>query len=151
LRIFNYPAIEGPQNRWSVAEHTDYGLLTLVGQDHTGGLQVKTTDGWIDVPPVDNGFVCTLGDMLDHLTGGAYRATPHRVLNESSRNRLSFPFFMDPSWDWRIERLPLADEPERDDASTRWDRSSVHQLRGTYGEYILGKVAKVFPDLFGAV
>ena len=29
----------------------------------------------------------------------------------------------------------------------RWDRASVHEFRGTYGEYLLRKVGKVFPDL----
>jgi isopenicillin N synthase-like dioxygenase len=34
--------------------------------------------------------------MLDRLTHGIYRSTPHRVVNTSKRNRLSFPFFFDP-------------------------------------------------------
>jgi hypothetical protein len=34
-----------------------------------------------------------------------------------------------------------------DDAAARWDRTSVHGFSGTYGDYVLGKVAKVFPDL----
>ncbi len=29
----------------------------------------------------------------------------------------------------------------------RWDNANVHGFVGTYGDYILGKVAKVFPDL----
>ena len=29
----------------------------------------------------------------------------------------------------------------------RWDRSSVHEFRGTYGDYLLNKVSKVFPQL----
>ncbi|MGH7835743.1 MAG: isopenicillin N synthase family oxygenase, partial [Candidatus Binatia bacterium] len=29
----------------------------------------------------------------------------------------------------------------------RWDRTSVHEFHGTYGDYLLGKVAKVFPEL----
>ena len=32
--------------------HTDLGLVTLLVQDDTGGLQTQSTqDGWIDVPP----------------------------------------------------------------------------------------------------
>ena len=34
-----------------------------------------------------------------------------------------------------------------DDAEERWDRSSVHRFEGTYGDYVLGKVARVFPEL----
>ena len=29
----------------------------------------------------------------------------------------------------------------------RWDGASVHDFEGTYGDYVLGKVGKVFPDL----
>jgi isopenicillin N synthase-like dioxygenase len=147
FRIFRYP-IDGPGN-WGVAEHTDYGLLTLLLQDDCGGLQVKGRDGWVDVPPIPNSFVCNIGDMLERMAGGRYRSTPHRVLNTSGRDRLSFPFFFDPSWDARIEPLPLADEPvdTRDDRTARWDGRSVFDFEGTYGEYLVAKVSKVFPHL----
>jgi hypothetical protein len=35
----------------------------------------------------------------------------------------------------------------RDDSAERWDRSNVHEWRGTYGDYLLSKVSKVFPEL----
>jgi isopenicillin N synthase-like dioxygenase len=147
FRIFRYP-MNGPGN-WGVAEHTDYGLLTLLLQDDCGGLQVKGRSGWVDVPPIANSFVCNIGDMLERMTGGRYRSTPHRVRNTSGRDRLSFPFFFDPSWDARIEPLPLADEPIdcSDDRAARWDGRSVFDFEGTYGEYLVAKVSKVFPDL----
>ncbi len=69
MRIFQYPAVAEPQG-WGVAEHTDYGLLTLLHQDHSGGLQVHTDSGWIDVDPVPGALVCNLGDMLERMTGG---------------------------------------------------------------------------------
>ena len=34
-----------------------------------------------------------------------------------------------------------------DDKAQRWDGASVHEFSGTYGDYILAKVSKVFPDL----
>src|SRR5690606_15702374 len=94
FRVFEYPA--GDDESWGVGEHTDYGLLTLLAQDEHGGLQVKTPNGWIDAPPIDGALVCNIGDMLDRLTGGLYRSTPHRVRNVSGKSRLSFPFFFDP-------------------------------------------------------
>ena len=90
-------------------------------------------------------FVCNIGDMLDRMTGGLYRSTPHRVrLNTSGRDRLSFPLFFDPDFDARIEPIRSA---ATDDHATRWDGASVHAFEGTYGDYLLGKVGKVFPDL----
>ncbi|MCY0989425.1 isopenicillin N synthase family oxygenase [Nannocystis sp. ILAH1] len=149
FRIFHYPAT--PQTGWGVGEHTDYGLLTLLVQDDVGGLQVKTPRGWIDAPPLPGALVCNIGDMLDRLTGGWYRSTPHRVRGSASRDRLSFPFFFDPAWDAEIVPLPRRPADISDDAAERWDRASVHAFRGTYGEYLLAKVARVFPALHAAV
>jgi isopenicillin N synthase-like dioxygenase len=148
FRIFNYPSTTGGDGGWGVGEHTDYGLLTLLLQDDAGGLEVKTRDGWIEAPPVPGSLVCNIGDMLDRMTGGLYRSAPHRVRNKAARDRLSFPFFFDPSFDAEVKPIPLpGKEPILDDAGERWDGASVHAFQGTYGDYLLGKVAKVFPDL----
>jgi isopenicillin N synthase-like dioxygenase len=143
FRIFNYPA-QANANQWGVGEHTDYGLLTILKQDDAGGLEVKTKGGWIAAPPMPNSFVCNIGDMLDRMTGGLYKSTPHRVRNVSGRSRLSFPFFFDPNFNAEVKPILL---PACDDQAERWDRASVHTFSGTYGEYLLGKVAKVFPQL----
>jgi isopenicillin N synthase-like dioxygenase len=146
FRIFHYPPSTSDDG-WGVGEHTDYGLLTLLAQDHLGGLQVKTSQGWIAAPPIEGALVCNLGDMLDRLTGGLYRSTPHRVRNVSGKGRLSFPFFFDPAFDAEIVPLPEAARLAADDSAERWDRTNVHAFSGTYGDYLLGKVAKVFPEL----
>jgi isopenicillin N synthase-like dioxygenase len=107
--------------------------------------------GWIAAPPVPDALVCNIGDMLDRLTGGAYRSTPHRVLNRSGRDRLSFPLFFDP--DVAAEMRPLPAHAVTDegliaaDRAARWDAASVHAFEGTYGDYLMDKVAKVFPEL----
>src|SRR3954452_22464938 len=111
FRIFRYPPTEYTADDWGVAEHTDYGLLTILAQDDRGGLEVRTPQGWIDAEAIPNSFVCNLGDMLERLTGGRYRSTPHRVRNASDSDRLSFPFFLDPSWDAVVERLPVVERP----------------------------------------
>jgi isopenicillin N synthase-like dioxygenase len=132
FRIFHYPPTPSASpDGWGVAEHTDYGLLTMLAQDESGGLQVKGPGGWVDVPPVPGALVCNIGDMLQSLTNGEYRSTAHRVRSPagaSGRGRISAPFFFDPSWDARV---PGVD--------------------GTYGDYLLAKVANVFPDLRDAV
>ncbi len=147
FRIFHYPP--GDDSDWGVAEHTDYGLLTLLAQDDSGGLQVHTTGEWIDVPADPGVIVCNIGDMLDRLTEGRYRSTPHRVRNLSGKSRLSFPFFFDPSWDAEVRPLPLEHSPPATDVRRRWDGADLQLWDGAYGGYLSAKVAKVFPDLFG--
>lgn len=154
FRIFQYPALDDNDvtDEWGVGEHTDYGLLTLLAQDDAGGLEVRTPHGdWIDVPAEPGVFVCNLGDMLDRLTEGRYRSTPHRVRNTSGRTRLSFPYFFDPSWAAEVTPLPLDRTAPADDVARRWDGADLHAWTGRYGDYLTSKVAKVFPDLFASV
>jgi len=150
FRIFHYPANRAPDT-WGVGEHSDYGLLTLLAQDAHGGLQVKTPRGWIEAPPVPGTLVCNVGDMLDRLTGGWFRSTPHRVRNASGHDRLSFPLFFDPDFAAEIMPLPqhaaIGADAIAADRAQRWDGASVHSFSGTYGDYLLSKVAKVFPQL----
>ncbi|MDJ0947261.1 MAG: 2-oxoglutarate and iron-dependent oxygenase domain-containing protein [Kiloniellales bacterium] len=150
FRVFHYPA-RAPagldeSETWGVGEHSDYGLLTLLAQDRHGGLQVKTPRGWIEAPPIPGTLVCNIGDMLDRLTGGWFRSTAHRVRNLSGHDRLSFPLFFDPDFAAEIRPLPqAAAAPET--GEPRWDGADLQAFEGTYGDYLLGKVAKVFPEL----
>jgi isopenicillin N synthase-like dioxygenase len=150
FRIFHYPPqAQGEAGQWGVGEHTDYGVLTIRRQDATGGLQVHSDGGWIEAPPIDGTFVVNIGDMLERLTGGLYVSTPHRVRNAGATGRISMPFFFDPGFFSEVR--PIAGLP-RPPAGTarraRWDGASVHDgLPRTYGEYLLGKVGRVFPAL----
>jgi isopenicillin N synthase-like dioxygenase len=145
FRIFNYPPPEKPDAQ-GAGEHTDYGLLTILKQDMSGGLEIKTKSGWDAAPPLPNSFVCNIGDMLDRMTGGFYLSTPHRVRNAAGRDRLSFPFFFDPNFDAEVRPISIAAQI-RENKDERWDRASVHEFHGTYGDYLLAKVSKVFPEL----
>jgi isopenicillin N synthase-like dioxygenase len=146
FRIFHYPPSPPAGVAWGVGEHTDYGLVTLLAQDDSGGLQVATRAGWIDAPPIPGTLVCNIGDMLDRLTGGWYKSTPHRVRNVSGHGRLSFPFFLDPGFGDEVPPLPDR-AAAAGDGRRRWDGQDLQAFSGTYGEYLLGKVSKVFPQL----
>ncbi|MEP7203516.1 MAG: 2-oxoglutarate and iron-dependent oxygenase domain-containing protein [Ilumatobacteraceae bacterium] len=157
FRIFRYPPHPpDSDDRWGVAEHSDYGLLTLLAHDGTAGLQVKVADEWIDAPHDPHLIICNLGDMLDRLTAGRYRSTPHRARNSSTGDRYSLPFFLDPGWDAVIETIDFGDiEGEAwivpADADRRWDRANLRDFHGTYGDWLTAKVSKVFPELADAV
>ena len=151
FRIFHYPPPPKDRDVWGVGEHTDYGLLTILKQDDVGGLEVKSRDVWLPAPPLAGSFVCNIGDMLDRLTKGLYRSTPHRVMNRTQRERYSYPYFFDPNFNAQLLTLPLGPEmlakAHASGAIERWDRLDVQAATGSYGEYLLAKVGKVFPNL----
>ena len=151
FRIFHYPP-PTPQQiaaaQWGVGEHTDYGVLTILKQDTTGGLQVYTKERWIEAPYIENCFVCNLGDMLDFLTSGFYRSTPHRVGHTSASGRLSFPFFYDLDYNSVPTPIDLKHLGHTDAMEyNRWDGSSLHSFKGSYGQYLTKKISRVFPQL----
>jgi isopenicillin N synthase-like dioxygenase len=144
FRIFRYPPTAAG---WGVAEHTDYGLLTILAQDGHDGLEVRGPAGWVPVPGDPEALVVNLGDMLERLTGGRYLSTPHRVRHrDGDEDRLSFPCFLDPSWDAVCPTLPGA-TGSRPTATSRWDGADPRAWEGTYGDYLTAKVARVFPTL----
>jgi isopenicillin N synthase-like dioxygenase len=153
FRIFNYPpATAGArEDELGVGAHTDYGLLTLLRQDEVGGLEIWHDDGWLPAPPVPDSFVCNVGDMLERLTAGRYLSALHRVRNFSTRDRISMPLFLDPSFDAVLAPITalVADSPAigQHRRARLWDGTDLATVSGTYGDYLLKKVSKVFPQL----
>ena len=109
LRLLHYPPrpADAPDDLYGSAPHLDFGFLTLLAQDGTGGLEVQTPEGeWAAVPPVPGALVMNVGEMLHRWSNGRLRATPHRVHNRSAGDRLSVPFFFDPHVRTVISPLP---------------------------------------------
>ncbi len=84
---------------FGIAAHTDYGCLTLLASDGVPGLEVELRDGtWLAVEAAPGEFVINFGEMLEMWTGGAVKATLHRVRG-SKAERISVPLFFNPNWD----------------------------------------------------
>jgi isopenicillin N synthase-like dioxygenase len=151
FRIFNYPPSTAGKDEPGVGEHTDYGLLTLLWQDEVGGLEVWHHDRWLAAPPLAGSFVCNVGDMLERLTAGRYVSALHRVRNLSTRDRVSMPLFLDPGFDAVLAPIiPLAPNSSvasRRRGGRRWDGADLTTISGRYGDHLLNKVSKVFPQL----
>ena len=100
-QLVYYPAIgeaDIEAERFGAAAHTDFGVLTILQQDSLGGLQVLNRSGdWIEAMPIEDTFVCNIGDLLERWTNGRLVSTRHRVLNRSGRSRYSIPIFCDPA------------------------------------------------------
>lgn len=88
------------EDQFGVAPHTDFGCLTLLWQDDSGGLEVydRATRGWIAAPPLPGTLVVNVGDLLGRWTNDRYASTPHRVVNRSGHERFSIATFYDPDY-----------------------------------------------------
>jgi isopenicillin N synthase-like dioxygenase len=109
LRLLRYPPHPGTfdGSQYGAGAHTDYGNLTLLAQDETGGLEVRTRDGtWLPVTPRPGAFVCNIGDCLMRWSNDRYVSTPHRVVNRAPRERFSIAYFGDPNADALVSPLP---------------------------------------------
>jgi isopenicillin N synthase-like dioxygenase len=149
FRLFNYPAQTEPRG-WGIGEHTDYGLLTILKQAAPGLQFEHPVHGWVDVPALPNSFACNVGDLLDRMTEGRFKSRRHRARNLSTlQPRLSFPLFFDPSWDCKLQSLPLKHLPSVEDPGQkeRWEKTAFVNLTGEYSQFLAKKVAKVFAKL----
>ena len=85
--------------------------VTFVLQDSLGGLEVQTLDGgtqWTQAPPIEGSIVVNIGDLLQFWSAGKYRATPHRVVVDSTtsqNSRYSIAVFVHPNHDTLIKPL----------------------------------------------
>jgi len=129
-----YPAqpADAGQAQFGVSPHTDYGVITLLHQDDVGGLQVSNRRGeWITAHPIADTLVINVGDLLARWTNDRFKSTPHRVVNQSGRERLSIAVFVDPDFDTPIEPVLSSGETPR------------YEAIGC-GEYILGRFDSSF-------
>ena len=82
FRTLHYPPL--PDDTSSIdtriAEHSDYGSITLLFQDNVGGLQVQTASGeYMEAVPIEGTVLVNIGDSLQFMTGGKLKSTRHKV------------------------------------------------------------------------
>lgn len=111
LRLLCYPPHPESADAltFGAGEHTDWGAITLLAQDHHGGLEVKLPTGeWVAATPIEGALVVNLGDMIPRWTNGLYRSNPHRVRNVHSGGapRHSIPFFYTPDYEAQVVPVP---------------------------------------------
>jgi isopenicillin N synthase-like dioxygenase len=113
LRLIHYPfSPDAPIDEPGIGAHTDYECFTILLAT-VPGLEVMNGAGdWIDAPPVEDGFIINIGDMLEAWTNGAFAATSHRV-RKVQEERYSFPYFASCDYHTVVAPLPQFVSAER--------------------------------------
>lgn len=125
--------------QFGVSPHTDWGCLTLLYQDQTGGLEVRGRDGgWVAATPIAGTFVVNVGDLLARWTNNRFKSTPHHVVNRSGRERFSCAVFVDPDRDTLIDPVLRPGEPPAyapvtcgDYVKSRFDAAFAYRQKAT--------------------
>lgn len=156
LKLIHYPGAQASEVGQGVGAHKDGGILSLLLQDSVGGLQVETSQGWIDVSPLANAFVVNIGEILELVTNGYLRANVHRVqVPQAGVDRYSVAYFLAPRLDAGqipLLQLPpalaaLATGPESDPDNPLFRHVGDNALKGRVRSH-LDVAERFYPEQF---
>lgn len=122
---------------FGVHHHSDAGILTVLLQDETPGLQVFRDDDWYLVEPLEGALVVNIGDMMQVFSNDAYKAPLHRVLGSGSKARYSVPFFYNPAYEtdcYPLETMVDASKAPRY-RRVNWGEFRQRRAEGDYADY----------------
>ncbi|KAI3700732.1 hypothetical protein L2E82_45370 [Cichorium intybus] len=88
-----YPPCPQPELAIGTNKHTDNDFITILLQDHIGGLQVFHQNHWIDIPPNPEALVVNVGDLLQLISNDMFFSAQHRVLANKIGPRVSVASF----------------------------------------------------------
>ncbi|XP_017981097.1 PREDICTED: protein DMR6-LIKE OXYGENASE 2 [Theobroma cacao] len=102
----DYPPRVSAPNIIGQFPHNDPGLLILLMQNESGGLQLEHKGKWLNANLNPNWIIVNLADHLEVLTNGKYKSTIHRVIVNNEIRRVTFPLFMGPSLEALVSPAP---------------------------------------------
>ncbi|TKY56189.1 Flavonol synthase/flavanone 3-hydroxylase [Spatholobus suberectus] len=106
LKINYYPPCPCPDVVLGVPPHTDMSYLTILVPNEVQGLQAFRDGHWYDVKCVPNALVIHIGDQMEILSNGKYKAVFHRTTVNKDETRMSWPVFIEPKAEHQVGPHP---------------------------------------------
>jgi len=148
LKVIRYrtPAGAGAGDQ-GVGAHRDTGFLSFVYQHQVGGLQVERGGSFVDVPVLPEAFVVNIGEMLQLVTRGYFKATVHRVASPSPGiDRISLAYFYNPKLEATLEPIDLPDQLA-EEALGGESVDPANPILANYGDNSLKVRLRAHPDV----
>nr|XP_025614705.1 gibberellin 2-beta-dioxygenase 8-like isoform X2 [Arachis hypogaea] len=98
IRLNRYPPCPKllSSKLYGLMPHNDSSFISIVYQDHVGGLELLKDGKWIHVKPNPGALVINIGDLFQALSNGIYKSIKHRVVVSQKEERYSVAFFYCP-------------------------------------------------------
>ncbi|CAL0317909.1 unnamed protein product [Lupinus luteus] len=106
LKINYYPPCPCPDLVLGVPPHTDMSYITILVPNEVQGLQAFRDGHWYDVQYVPNALVIHIGDQMEILSNGKYKAVLHRTRVSKEETRISWPVFLEPPPEYEVGPHP---------------------------------------------
>ncbi|KDP20395.1 hypothetical protein JCGZ_05278 [Jatropha curcas] len=98
VRLNCYPPCLQPERVIGMIPHADMsGITFLLDVDDTPGLQILKDGQWVFVEPIDGAIVVNIGQIVEIMSNGVYKAPDHRAVVNKSKERLSVVTFCYPN------------------------------------------------------
>uniref|UniRef100_A0ACD5YAX4 Uncharacterized protein n=1 Tax=Avena sativa TaxID=4498 RepID=A0ACD5YAX4_AVESA len=99
-----YPPCPAPDRVFGFRPHSDGRLITvLLADNDIGGLQVHKDGRWYNVPTKPGSLLVFVGDSLEIMSNGAFKAAVHRVVTNPVKDRISVAMFFGVDGDTVLE------------------------------------------------
>ncbi|PKA58724.1 Gibberellin 2-beta-dioxygenase 8 [Apostasia shenzhenica] len=102
LRLNRYPPCPFFQTTFGLMPHTDSDFLTILHQDHVGGLQLMKDSKWVAVRPNPDALIVNIGDLFQAWSNDVYKSVKHKVMTNWNAERYSIAYFLCPSYESTI-------------------------------------------------
>ncbi|KAK7301323.1 hypothetical protein RJT34_12184 [Clitoria ternatea] len=106
LKINYYPPCPCPDLVLGVPPHTDMSYLTILVPNEVQGLQAFRDGRWYDVKYIPNALIIHIGDQMEILSNGKYKAVYHRTTVNKEEARMSWPVFIEPQAEHEVGPHP---------------------------------------------